>query len=159
MRTKPIKYLALIIGCGLLAVSRLGADESRVALPVRVISADYSLVKGPRSDVWRECIGAGRANEGLRADWQRQLKLCQDEIGFRFIRFHGLLHDDMGVYSETKDGQPIHNWQYVDELYDSLLAMNIRPFVELSFMPSALASGGKKIFWWNANVTPPKSYP
>jgi xylan 1,4-beta-xylosidase len=159
MRTKPINCLALIIGCGLITASGAGADESQAALPVRVITADYSRVKGPRSDVWRECIGAGRANEGLRADWQRQLKLCQDEIGFRFIRFHGLLHDDMGVYSETKDGQPIHNWQYVDELYDSLLAMNIRPFVELSFMPSALASGGKKIFWWNANVTPPKSYP
>jgi len=28
----------------------------------------------------------------------------------------------------------------------------------LSFMPSALASGSKKIFWWQANVTPPKSY-
>ncbi len=125
---------------------------------MRVIAADCNAVKGPRSEVWRECIGAGRANEGLRADWQRQLKLCQDEIGFRQIRFHGLLHDDMGVYSETKDGQPVHNWQYVDELYDSLLALHIRPFVEFGFMPAALASGKKKMFWWNGNVTPPKSY-
>jgi xylan 1,4-beta-xylosidase len=148
----------LIITCALLVASCLAAEESQTALPVRVISADYQAVKGPRSDVWRECIGAGRANEGLRADWQRQLELCQDEIGFHYIRFHGLLHDDMGVYSENKDGAPIHNWQYIDELYDDLLSMNIRPFVELSFMPSALASGQKKIFWWNANVTPPKSY-
>ncbi len=153
-----IKSLPWLCLCGLLTATHLVAAVTNTPPAVRLISADYLQVKGPRSDVWRECIGAGRANEGLRADWQRQLKLVQDEIGFRYIRFHGLLHDDMGVYSETSDGQPIHNWQYIDELYDDLLAAHIRPFVELSFMPSALAIGSKKIFWWNANVTPPKSY-
>lgn len=128
------------------------------SLPGREINADFNAVQGARSEVWRECIGAGRAAEGLRADWQRQLKLVQDEIGFRSIRFHGLLHDDMGVYSETKTGTPVYNWQYVDALYDELLALKLRPFVEFGFMPSALASGNKKMFWWNGNVTPPKSY-
>jgi xylan 1,4-beta-xylosidase len=126
--------------------------------PDRVIAADWQSVKGPHSEVFHECIGAGRAAEGLRAEWQHQLKMCQDEIGFKYIRFHGLLSDDMGVYRETPDGQPRHNWQYVDQLYDALLAMNIRPVVEISFMPSALASGTNTVFWWRANVTPPKSY-
>jgi xylan 1,4-beta-xylosidase len=126
--------------------------------PVRVIAADWQNVKGPHSDMFHECIGAGRAAEGLRAEWQRQLKMCQDDVGFKYIRFHGLLCDDMGVYGETPDGKPRRNWQYVDQLYDALLAMRIRPFVEISFMPSALASGNKTIFWWRANVTPPKSY-
>ena len=124
----------------------------------RLITANWNFVEGPTPQLFHECIGAGRANEGLRADWQRQLQLCQQEIGFKQIRFHGLLSDDMGVYAETRDGQPRHNWQYIDQLYDSLLALNVRPFVELSFMPSALASGSKKMFWWQANVTPPKSY-
>ncbi len=132
-------------------------DVAKTA-PVRLISADCRVPEGPRSQVWRECIGAGRAAEGLRADWQEQLKLCQDEIGFRSIRFHGLLHNDMGVYSERKDGTPVHNWQYIDALYDRLLALGITPFVEFGFMPSGLASGTKKIFWWGGNVTPPKSY-
>ena len=124
----------------------------------RQISADWSQIKGPTPQLFHECIGAGRANEGLRADWQHQLALCQAEIGFKQIRFHGLLSDDMGVYAEGRDGAPRHNWQYVDQLYDALLGLKVRPFVELSFMPSALASGSKKIFWWQANVTPPKSY-
>jgi xylan 1,4-beta-xylosidase len=124
----------------------------------RLITADWNEVKGPTMQLFHECIGAGRANEGLHADWQRQLQLCQQEIGFKQIRFHGLLTDDMGVYAESRDGQPRHNWQYVDQLYDALLAQKIRPFVELGFMPSALASGYKKMFWWQANVTPPKSY-
>jgi xylan 1,4-beta-xylosidase len=124
----------------------------------RLITADWNQIKGPTTQLFHECIGAGRANEGLRAEWQRQLQLCQEEIGFRQIRFHGLLSDDMGVYAEGRDGQPRHSWLYVDQLYDALLALKIRPFVELSFMPYALASGFKTVFWWQANVTPPKSY-
>jgi len=101
-------------------------------------------------------IGAGRANEGLRADWQEQLALVQREIGFEYIRMHGILHDDMGVYTEDVHGEPLYNFQYVDALYDALLKMHIRPFVELTFMPSKLASGSKTVFWWKGNITPPK---
>jgi xylan 1,4-beta-xylosidase len=124
----------------------------------RLIAADLGRVRGPHSKVFRECIGAGRANEGLRADWQEQLALVQKEIGFRYIRMHGLLHDDMGVYFEDRQGRAVHNWQYVDALYDALLRLGIRPFVELSFTPAALASGPETIFWWKGNITPPKSY-
>jgi xylan 1,4-beta-xylosidase len=146
-----LSVAVVLAGCG----APMPEDS---APPGRTITADWQKVKGPRSEVFRECVGAGRAAEGLRAEWQRQLQLCKDEIGFKSIRFHGLLSDDMGVYSETRDGQPRYNWQYIDQLYDRLLAMGIRPFVEISFMPSALASGDKTVFWWNANVTPPKSY-
>jgi xylan 1,4-beta-xylosidase len=38
------------------------------------------------------------------------------------------------------------------------LSISIKPFVELGFMPSALASGSQTIFWWRGNVTPPKDY-
>ncbi len=147
----------LITPAGSSEIETVRATEGAVT-PTRVIAANWQETKGPRSEMFHECIGAGRAAEGLRADWQRQLKMCQDEIGFKHIRFHGLLCDDMGVYAEAQDGQPRHNWQYIDALYDSLLAMNLQPFVEISFMPDALASGRQTIFWWKANVTPPKSY-
>ena len=39
-----------------------------------------------------------------------------------------------------------------------LLSIGIRPFVELSFMPTALASGSKTVFHYRGNVTPPKDY-
>ena len=104
------------------------------------------------------CVGAGRANEGLRADWQRQLRRARAECGFRYIRFHGLFCDDMGVYQEDKQGHPTYNWQYIDELFDFLESIGMKPFVELGFMPNALASGSQTIFWYKANVTPPKDY-
>jgi len=124
----------------------------------RTVEADFSVSKGPMNRMYNFCVGAGRANEGLRADWQRQLKEVRDQCGFRYIRFHGLFGDDMGVYQEDKSGRPIFNWQYVDELFDFLHGIGMKPFVELGFMPSALASGPHTIFWYRANVTPPKDY-
>ena len=125
----------------------------------RVISVDISKEKGKTSKMWRKCVGAGRANEGLRADWQEQLSLVKKEIGFNYIRMHGLLHDDMGVYFEDSKGNPIYNWQYIDKLYDFLLSIDVKPFVSLTFMPKALASSDSStIFWYKANTNPPKSY-
>ncbi|MDE5995600.1 MAG: hypothetical protein K2G56_01645, partial [Eubacterium sp.] len=43
---------------------------------------------------FKKLITFGRAAEGLRADFQEQLKELQSEIGFEYIRFHGLFHDD-----------------------------------------------------------------
>src|SRR5687768_12722878 len=73
--------------------------------PVRTISVDYSRVKGPLNTMFKECIGAGRANEGLRADWQKQLVYVKEQCDFKYIRMHGLLTDDMGVYMEDKTGK------------------------------------------------------
>ena len=120
----------------------------------RIISADLQLAKGPLNTTFKRCVGAGRANEGLRADWQRQLAVVRRECGFEYIRMHGLFCDDMGVYREV-DGRPEYNWQYVDELFDFLHGIGIRPFVELGFMPGAMSSGPQTVFWWKGNVTPP----
>ncbi|MEO6993433.1 MAG: glycoside hydrolase, partial [Lacunisphaera sp.] len=131
---------------------------AETAPAVRVIQADAVTPRGPMNRMYNFCVGAGRANEGLRADWQRQLRRAHDECGFRYIRFHGLFCDDMGVYQEDKQGHSIYNWQYVDELFDFLQGIGMKPFLELGFMPSALASGPQTIFWYKANVTPPKDY-
>lgn len=124
----------------------------------RIIKVDYNKSVGKMNTMFKECVGAGRANEGLRADWQQQLALVKKECDFKYIRMHGLLTDDMAVYTEDNKGNPQYNYQYVDALYDFLLSINVKPFVELGFMPSRLASGNQTIFWWKGNVTPPKDY-
>ena len=126
----------------------------------RTITIDVTKPKGELNTVFNECVGAGRANEGLRADWQRQLRMAKRQLGFRYIRMHGILHDDMGVYFEDGQGKPIYNWQYIDELYDFLISIKVRPFVEFGFMPKALASSNTTLgFWfWKPNITPPKDY-
>ncbi|OQP60524.1 glycoside hydrolase [Niastella vici] len=124
----------------------------------RRISIDFSQQKGPLNTMFKECVGAGRANEGLRADWQQQLAYVKKECGFRYIRMHGLLTDDMAVYKEDRNGNPEYNFMYVDVLFDFLQSIGMKPFVELGFMPGGLASGNQTIFWWRGNVTPPKNY-
>ncbi len=127
-------------------------------VPRRIIDADVAVARGPMNRMHNFCVGAGRANEGLRADWQRQLRKVREDCGFRYIRFHGLFCDDMGVYFEDKHGNAIYNWQYIDELFDFLQSIGMMPFVELGFMPNAMASGSQTIFWYRGNVTPPKDY-
>jgi xylan 1,4-beta-xylosidase len=134
------------------------AQNSTIKTPERVISVNFNAEKGALNTMFNECVGAGRANEGLRADWQQQLAYVKKECGFRYIRFHGLFTDDMGIYREDRNGKPEYNYMYVDALFDYLLSIDIKPFVELGFMPNALASGKETIFWWKGNVTPPKDH-
>ncbi|MBR4254874.1 MAG: hypothetical protein IKQ16_07290 [Lentisphaeria bacterium] len=132
----------------------------------RIIESDLTQLKGPRSMVWSDCVGAGRIGEGLRDSWRKQLEHCHKEFGFRYLRAHGLLHDEMRVYTEDKNGKPVYNFMYIDDVYDFLLSIGMKPFVELGFMPEKLASvpsadtkpGDATVFWWKANVTPPAKY-
>ena len=144
--------IALLLGAAVTATFA----QSSMPTPSRLIEIDVSKVQGTFDRKTDLCVGAGRANEGLRADWQQQLAEVHRECGFRYVRFHGLLCDDMGVYQVDRHGKEIYNWQYIDALFDAMLGIGVRPFVELSFMPSALASGPQTIFWWKGNVTPPK---
>lgn len=114
---------------------------------------------GAMSDAWRRCVGTGRMNLALRADYQASLARVQREIGFRHIRGHGLLSDDMGALrTDLVDGVAHRRYAftYVDQVHDAFLDLGLRPFVELGFMPSQLASGDQTIFWWKGNVTPPR---
>ena len=149
---KKINCFALGVAALFAATDLPGAATNETA---RAVSADLQQTNGPLDTMFKFCVGAGRANEGLRADWQRQLTYAHRECGFEYIRMHGLFCDDMGVYREDK-GSPQYNWQYIDELYDFLHSIGMKPFVELGFMPGGLASGSKTIFWWRGNVTPPK---
>ena len=120
----------------------------------RVIRADLTKVKGERDLAWRLCVGSAHAGMELHPENMAQLAEIHREIGFEYVRFHGIFTDDMHVYTE-RNGAPVYDFTRVDELYDKVLAAGLKPFVELSFMPTALASGKQSIFFWNANVTPP----
>ncbi len=107
---------------------------------------------------WSKCVGAGRANEALRAGWLEQMDKVHQECGFEYVRFHGLFHDDMFPVFE-KNGKITYNWQYIDDVFDRLLDLNVKPFVELAFFPKQFAAEETKhVFWWKANVTPGPDY-
>jgi len=123
-----------------------------MSIPLR---ADARAAGVPLTHFWNTCVGAGRAAEGLRAAWLEQMQLAVKHCGFRYVRFHGLFHDDMFVY-RVVNGREVYNFQYVDELFDRLLAVGIRPFVELGFCPGDLAREKGTVFWWKGHGSPPK---
>ena len=149
----PRLSIALILTA---AASGMWAQES--SSTVIQIHADSRAVGTPLKHFWSTTVGAGRANEGLRASWQEQLHTAVTNNGFRYVRFHGLFHDDMFVYHEN-NGVPVYNFQYIDDLFDRMLQNGARPFVELGFSPSDMVTRkGSTGFWWKGNGTPPVDY-
>ncbi|MGO4332088.1 hypothetical protein AB4Z48_34815 [Cupriavidus sp. 2TAF22] len=106
---------------------------------------------------WQHTVGSCHAPVALRADWQKQLRRAHRELGFRHVRFHGILCDDMSTVV-CRDGQWLYSFFNADQIFDFLLSIGMRPIVELSFMPSALASGTETVFHYRANITPPRDY-
>jgi xylan 1,4-beta-xylosidase len=118
---------------------------------------DLGAAATPFPHAWEHTVGSGHATLALRADWQRQLARCRRELGFRYVRFHGLLSDDMGTLVREEDVL-VQSFFNADQICDFLLSIDVRPFVELSFMPTAIASGDDTVFHYRGNVTPPKDY-
>lgn len=113
------------------------------------------------NDNWRYCVGSARLALALRKEYLDALAMIQKEIGFRYVRGHGLFCEEIGIYNEENVNGEIrsfYNFTYIDKIFDSFLEMGIKPFVELGFMPARLASGGDTIFFWRGNITPPRDY-
>jgi len=106
---------------------------------------------------WEHTVGSGHATLALRADWQAQLKQAHDDLGVQHVRLHGILGDDMGTLVNEGDTF-FYSFFNTDQIFDFLLSIGMRPFVEMSFMPSALSSSDQTIFHYRANVSPPRDY-
>ncbi|MGH7319422.1 MAG: GH39 family glycosyl hydrolase [Candidatus Rokuibacteriota bacterium] len=120
-------------------------------------SCTLSSPAAPLPHVWEHTVGSDHAPVALRADWQAQLRRCRREVGFRHVRLHGLLSDDVGTVVRHQR-RLLYSFFNADQIVDFLLGIGMRPFVELSFMPNALASGTKTVFHYRGNVTPPRDY-
>jgi len=130
------------------------AGEAAPAGPA-AFHCDLAAPARPLHHPWRRCVGSCHAPLALRADWQRQLARAHRELGFEQVRFHGLLSDDMGTLVE-QDGRLLPSFFNVDSVFDFLRETGMRPVVEFSFMPTALASGGATVFRYRGNITPPR---
>ena len=123
------------------------------------IKIDATATTTPFPHFWEDMFGSGRAILSLREDYREDLRAVKQATDFRYIRFHAILHDEVGVYNEDEHGNPVYNFTYVDEIYDGLLKNGVRPVVEISFMPRKLAFNPDALhpFWYKQNVSPPKS--
>jgi len=108
---------------------------------------------------WEKCVGSGHALLALRSDWQNSLRQAHYELGFESVRFHAPFDDDMSTLLSIDDsGIPTYSFFNIDQIYDFLLSIGMKPLIELSFMPILIASGNQTVFHYQANITPPKNY-
>jgi xylan 1,4-beta-xylosidase len=52
----------------------------------------------PFPHYWERMFGSGRAILSLRESYRRDLRAVKQAIGFEYVRFHAILHDEVGLY-------------------------------------------------------------
>jgi xylan 1,4-beta-xylosidase len=145
---------------GFVTILIAGASLSSQANAQEHIEIDAQAQATPFPHFWEEMFGSGRAILSLRESYRNDLRAVKEVTDFRYVRFHAILHDEVGVYDEDEHGNPVYNFSYVDQIYDGLLKNGVRPVVEISFMPKKLAFNPDALhpFWYKQNVSPPKSW-
>ncbi len=108
---------------------------------------------------FKKFTSVGRAKEILMQRIQTELKVLQKDIGFQYIKFHGILDDSMMLYNEDKLGNPYLTFTYIDEVLDYLLSIQLKPLIQFSFMPKLLAKDPTTTIFYNpAILSEPKDY-
>ena len=87
------------------------------------------------------------------------MQRAHDDLGVTQVRAHAILHDDNHVVTRADDGSLVFDFSEVDRLYDQILAIGIRPVVELSFMPAAIARDPEEtVFGYRGIISPPRDW-
>lgn len=133
-----------------------------------LVTAEVGTREAPLHKPWVPMIGSERLSQLRCADLSggrpigvellAALKRVREEIGVETVRAHAILHDDLGVYREVH-GEPVHDFSAVDEVYDAILGIGLRPVVEIGFMPRDLAADpSRTVFDYGAIISPPKDW-
>jgi xylan 1,4-beta-xylosidase len=116
---------------------------------INMLNVNAEHTKGTLHHAFKTFTGVGRAKELLLHRVRTELTTLQKEIGFKYIKFHGILDDSMMLYNEDKYGNPYLTFHYVDEVIDFLLSIGLKPLIQLSFMPKLLAKNPELTIFYN----------
>jgi xylan 1,4-beta-xylosidase len=131
------------------------------------VEVDAARSTGPVQRPWRPIVGSEHLAMLLRGEGPGGLDVGEDlatafrivhaELGVEAVRAHAILHDVLGVYREDADGTPHFDFEAVDRVIERVLATGLRPVVELSFMPAALAADpAPRVFDYVGHISPPR---
>src|ERR1035438_8245932 len=141
------------IGCRILLgiALQIGVGGERLlAQPpteVESIVVPVDAADTPMPHFWEQMFGSGRAILSLRDSYRQDLRAVKAVTDLRYVRFHNILHDEVGLFHIDASGRPVYNFSYVDQIYDGLLENGIRPFIEIDFMPFELSSNRKSVIY------------
>jgi len=130
------------------------------------IQVDAATVTGRLSRVWH-MVGSERLSQlcldgheqWIGTEFAAALRQAHADLGVTLVRAHAILHDDNDVVHRDEAGRLHYSFDRVDAIYDQLFDMGIRPVVELSFMPAALARDPKRsVFTYRGIISPPSNW-
>jgi xylan 1,4-beta-xylosidase len=140
--------IALALTAWLSAQTNQPAGNSQ-PFPVH-IQVNAAKATGPLKQIWR-FFGADEPNYAYMKDGQKLIadmgRLAPKQV---YFRAHSLLVTGDGTpalkwgstnaYREDAQGHPIYDWAIVDRIFDTYLQRNVKPYVEIGFMPEALST-------------------
>ncbi|HEY2858214.1 MAG TPA: glycosyl hydrolase family 39, partial [Terracidiphilus sp.] len=86
----------------------------RGACGQETITINAQAATTPFPHFWEEMFGSGRAILTLRESYRDDVRAVKKVADFKYVRFHAILHDEVGVYNEDEHGNPDYNFSYVD---------------------------------------------
>jgi len=103
--------------------------------------------------------GSGGSGSVIAAEFAEALRRAHADLGVRLVRAHAILHDDNAVVRRDQSGALVFDFSKVDAIYDQVLEIGLRPVVELSFMPAALARDPRyTVFTYRGIISPPADW-
>lgn len=123
------------------------------------ININLNKILGDLKTPWTFGANTCHAILWKRKDLQKHAKKSHEVCGFRYVRFHNFISKWTDVYNEDEQGNPIYNFENLDEIFDNIIKCGYFPFLEISFCPEAL-SAKPHIFFdgYEPNVAMPDSF-
>ncbi len=121
-------------------------------VPIQVDAARHT---GPLRPVW-SFFGYDEPNYTYMKDGRKLLsELAALSPVPVYVRAHNLLITGDGTaalkwgstnaYTEDATGKPVYDWTIVDRIFDTYIERNMKPLVEIGFMPEALSVASRAI--------------
>lgn len=122
------------------------------SVPCKSVEINATLNKKKLRHCFKTFTGVGRAKELLMEQVRTELATLQREVGFQYVKFHGILDDSMMLYNEDRSGNPYLTFHYVDEILDFLMSINLKPLIQFSFMPKLLAKNPSNTIFYHPSI-------
>ncbi|HEY2509045.1 MAG TPA: hypothetical protein VGI58_21215 [Streptosporangiaceae bacterium] len=143
----------------------VGHTTAQAPEPVQV-TVEAGTVTGQLDRVWR-MTGSERLTQlrpeisdpTIASEFAESLQLAHSDLGASMVRAHAILQDDNAVCQRDAAGGLRFDFSRVDAIYDQVLRLGLRPVVELSYMPAALARDPEQtVFTYRGIISPPADW-